>query len=50
MNIKKDDLIDSLLNLKNFVKSKDKLWYTVIDDCNIDMEWINQNISELKFI
>ena len=50
MNIIKEDLIDSLLNLKNFVKSKDKLWYTVIDDCNIDMEWINQNISELKFI
>ena len=49
MNIKKDDLIDSLLNLKNFVKSKDKLWYTVIDDSHIEMQWINQNISELKF-
>ena len=50
MNIKKLDLIDSLLNLKNFVKSKDKLWYTVINDCHINMEWINQNISELKFV
>ena len=49
MNIKREDLIDSLLNLKNFVKSKDKLWYTVIDDSYIEMEWINQNISELKF-
>ena len=49
MNIKKEDLIDSLLNLKNFVKSKDKLWYTFIDDSHIEMEWINQNISELKF-
>ena len=49
MNIKKEDLIDSLLNLKNFVKSKDKLWYTVIDDSQIEKEWINQNISELKF-
>ena len=49
MNIKREDLIDSLLNLKNFVKSKDKLCYTVIDDSYIEMEWINQNISELKF-
>ena len=49
MNIKKNDLIDSLLNLKNFVKSKDTLWYTVIDDSHIDLEWINKNISGLKF-
>ena len=49
MNINKEDLIDSLLNLKNFVKSKDKLWYTIIDDSHIEMEWINQNISDLKF-
>ena len=49
MNIKKNDLVDSLLNLKNFVKSKDTLWYTVIDDSHIDLEWINKNISGLKF-
>tara|TARA_B100000886_G_scaffold221370_1_gene153917 strand:+ start:756 stop:1178 length:423 start_codon:yes stop_codon:yes gene_type:complete len=49
MNIKKDDLINSLLNLKKFVKSKDKLWYTIIDDSEINLEWIKKNISELKF-
>ena len=49
MNIKKTDLVDSLLNLKNFVKSKNTLWYTVIDDSHIDLEWINKNISGLKF-
>ena len=49
MNIKKDDLINSLLNLKEFVKSKDKLWYTIIDDSEINQEWIKKNISELKF-
>ena len=47
--IKKDDLINSLLNLKEFVKSKDKLLYTIIDDSEINQEWIKKNISELKF-
>ena len=49
MNIEKKDLVDSLLNLKNFVGSKEKLWFTVIDDFDIDIEWINENISGLKF-
>ena len=49
MNIKKNDLIESLLNLKKFVKSKEKLWYTKIDDSYINMDWINKNISEIQF-
>lgn len=49
MNIKREDLRDSLLNLKKYVTSKDKLWYTIIDDSSIDEEWINENISDLKF-
>ena len=49
MNIQKKDLVNSLLNLKKFVRSKDKLWFTVIDDCNINTEWINENIYGLKF-
>ena len=49
MNIKRDDLKDSLLALKNYVKSKDKLWYTVIDDSNINEDWINENLVDLKF-
>ena len=49
MNIEKKDLVDSLLNLKNFVGSKEKLWFTVIDDFDIDIEWVNENISGLKF-
>ena len=49
MNIEKKDLVDSLLNLKKFVESKDKLWFTVIDDSDINIEWINENISGLKF-
>ena len=49
MNIKREDLRESLLTLKNYVKSKDKLWFTIIDDSNIDEEWINENLSDLKF-
>ena len=49
MNIKRDDLKDSLLALKNYVKSKDKLWYTIIDDSDINEDWINENLVDLKF-
>ena len=49
MNLKREDLIKSLLTLKNYVKSKEKLWFTIIDDSNIDEEWINENLSDLKF-
>jgi len=49
MNIKRNDLKDSLLALKNYVKSKDKLWYTVIDDSDINEDWINENLVDLKF-
>ena len=49
MNIKREDLRESLLSLKNYVKSKDKLWFTIIDDSKIDEEWVNENLSDLKF-
>ena len=49
MNIKREDLRESLLYLKNYVKSKDKLWFTIIDDSMIDEEWVNENLSDLKF-
>ena len=49
MNIKREDLRESLLYLKNYVKSKDKLWFTIIDDSKIDEEWVNENLSDLKF-
>ena len=49
MNIKREDLKDSLLALKEYVKSKDKLWYTIIDDSEINEEWVNENLLNLKF-
>ena len=49
MKIQRKDLMGSLLNLKDFVKSKEKLWYTIIDDSEIDENWITENIKDLKF-
>ena len=49
MKIERKDLMGSLLNLKDFVKSKEKLWYTIIDDSEIDENWITENIKDLKF-
>ena len=49
MDIKRQDLKDSLLALKKYVKSKDKLWYTIIDESEINEEWVNENLLNLKF-
>ena len=49
MNINREDLRDSLLSIKRYVKSKNKLWFTIIDDSNINDEWINENLNDLKF-
>ena len=49
MDIKREDLKESLLALKKYVKSKDKLWYTIIDESEINEEWVNENLLNLKF-
>ena len=49
MDIKRQDLKDSLLALKKYVKSKDKLWYTIIDESEINEEWVYENLLNLKF-
>ena len=49
MDIKRQDLKDSLSALKKYVKSKDKLWYTIIDESEINEEWVNENLLNLKF-
>jgi hypothetical protein len=49
MNMKRKDLRYSLLSLKSYVKSKDNLGFTIIDDSNIHEEWINENLIDLKF-
>ena len=49
MDIKREDLKESMLALKEYVKSKDKLWYTIIDESEINEEWVNENLLNLKF-
>lgn len=49
MNIQKDSLQESLLSLKKYVKAKDKLWYTIIDDSEIDNDWVSENLINLIF-
>lgn len=49
MNINKDDLTASLLNLKNYVDTNSHLWYTIINSTDINEEWIEDIINNLKF-
>jgi glycerol dehydrogenase-like iron-containing ADH family enzyme len=49
MGISRDDLIASLINVKNYVKSKPNIWYSVIDDSNITSEWALNAVNDLKF-
>lgn len=49
LEIRKEDLIASLLNVKNYVISKPNIWYSVIDDSNITKEWALNSVKDLKF-
>jgi glycerol-1-phosphate dehydrogenase [NAD(P)+] len=49
MNIKRNDLKASLLNLRNFVENHKELCYTVINDSNINESWIDEVLEGLKF-
>lgn len=37
------------MSYERYVKSKDKLWYTVIDDSDINQDWVNENLVDLRF-
>ncbi len=49
MMILKKDLIDSILNLRNYVEKKSKLWYTIINESSIEKDWVEENIKRLNF-
>ena len=49
LGIRREDLTASLLNLKNYVASKPNLWFTVIDDSDIDEAWALQATEGLRF-
>jgi glycerol-1-phosphate dehydrogenase [NAD(P)+] len=39
----------SLKNLRTYVKSKEQLWYTIIDESEMTDDWIKANMTDLKF-
>jgi glycerol-1-phosphate dehydrogenase [NAD(P)+] len=49
LGIRKEDLLASLLNLKNYVASKPNLWFSVIDDSSITEEWALKAMEGLRF-
>ena len=49
MEIKKHDLKASLNNLRSYVRIREHLWYTIIDDVEISDYWIETVLEELKF-
>ena len=49
LQIRRKDLIASMLNLKSYVQSKPQLWFTVIDDSSISEEWAVNAIMGLQF-
>lgn len=49
LDIKREDLKASLLNLKKFVKRQDALWFTTIDDADITEVWIDGVLDGLEF-
>lgn len=49
MEIRRSDLVESLLHLRRFVESRPKLWYTVINEREISQEWIERTLAGLRF-
>ena len=49
MDIRREDLIDSLLNVRAYVGTRPKLWYTFINDSAITREWAEEAVADLKF-
>jgi len=49
MGIKRQDLVDSLKNLKSFVQGRAHLWFTMIDDSEISEGWIDDALADLRF-
>jgi glycerol-1-phosphate dehydrogenase [NAD(P)+] len=49
MGIRRDDLLQSLRNLREYVRSRQHLWYTVINEREMDSVWIEAAIADLKF-
>ena len=49
LQIRREDLVASLLGLRAFVESRPSLWYTVINERPIDQAWIDATLKGLYF-
>ncbi len=49
MEIRRDDLIAALGNVRRYVEGRRDLWYTVINERPITSEWIAEAMATLKF-
>jgi len=49
LDIRKEDLLAALLNIKKYVASKPNIWFSVIDDSGITEEWALKAMEGLKF-
>ena len=49
LDIRREDLMAALLNVKNYVASKPNLWFSVIDDSSITEEWALKAMEGLRF-
>lgn len=49
MDIRKEDLVSSLSNLRSFVEGRPNLWYTIINQRPITADWIASTLAGLRF-
>ncbi|REK18156.1 MAG: iron-containing alcohol dehydrogenase [Planctomycetota bacterium] len=49
MQIRRDDLVSSLKNLRSFVELRPHLWHTVINERTITPGWIERTLEDLQF-
>ncbi len=49
MEIRRDDLVAALGNVRRYVEGRPDLWYTVINEHPITSEWIAEAMATLKF-
>lgn len=49
MGVHREELIESLLNLRSYIEHRPKLWYTVINDSSITRDWAEAAIEGLTF-
>lgn len=50
LQIDRPSLVESLRSLRPFVESRPKLWYTVINERDATLDWIEEAMVDLRFL